>query len=61
MKISVDEEHNIIFSDVFLGIGIQTDRGIYGISQRDDAIEIVLPNGGFIDSDTIKRMEEKGE
>jgi hypothetical protein len=42
MKISVDECGDIILEDVFLGIGIKTDMGLFGIAQRDDGIEVML-------------------
>lgn len=31
-----------IFADVFCGIGIKTDQGLFGIAMRDDGIEIML-------------------
>lgn len=42
MRIEVDEERNILLSDVFNGIGIKTDIGIFGICQSDGGIELTL-------------------
>jgi len=41
MKITV-EDGEIVLSDVFSGIGIRTDRGLFGIAQRDGGIEVML-------------------
>lgn len=40
MKIEV-EDGGIILSDVFSGIGIKTDAGMFGIAQRDGGIEVL--------------------
>ena len=37
-----DGEPAISLSDVFSGIGIETDMGLFGIAQRDDGIEVML-------------------
>lgn len=37
-----DGEPGIALSDVFSGIGIKTDMGLFGIAQRDDGIEVML-------------------
>ncbi len=38
--------------DVFLGVGIRTDQGYFGIAQRDDGIEILL-DGKLVWSSTM--------
>ena len=57
MRITTNEHGEIILQEVFSGVGIETDRGLYGICQRDDAIEITLPDGTYLDSDAVKALE----
>lgn len=38
----VDGEAVITLSEVYSGIGIKTDLGLFGIAQRDDGIEVML-------------------
>ena len=39
----IDIHHReAIISDCFVGIGIETDQGLFGISQRDRGIEVML-------------------
>jgi len=45
MKIDVNEDHEFILSEVYLGIGIKTDAGVFAICQRDNGIEIRLGDG----------------
>lgn len=40
MRVEVNEDYEIIFSEVYNGIGIKTDAGTFGICQRDGGIEI---------------------
>ena len=47
MKIEVDEHGELMLSEVYCGIGIKTDNGIYGIAQRDSGIEVML-NGRVV-------------
>ena len=47
MKIEVDEHGEIVLSEVYVGIGIRTDEGVYGIAQRDSGIEITK-NGKMV-------------
>lgn len=42
MKINVNADGEVVLSDVFLGVGIETSMGLFGIAQRDDGIEIML-------------------
>ena len=46
MKIEVrtsdDGGAEVILSDVFSGVGIRTDAGLFGIAQRDGGIEVLL-------------------
>ena len=42
MKLRVSEAGEIILSDVFNAIGIETDAGLFGIAQRDSGIEVTL-------------------
>ena len=33
---------DVILTDVFNGVGIKTDQGLFGIAQRDGGIEVQL-------------------
>lgn len=55
MKIRVNENSDIEFSDVFNSIVIDTPSGKFGICQRDGTIEIIQ-NG-----ETVFRAEQKPE
>jgi len=61
MKIRA-EDHDIILSDVFNGIGIETDQGRFGIAQRDMGIEVML-DGKLVWSSTelTKDRPERGQ
>ena len=41
MEIEVDEDGEILLSKVYVGIGIKTDTGTFGICQRDGGIEVL--------------------
>ncbi len=41
MKISIDGAE-VTLSEVYSGVGIQTDMGLFGIAQRDGGIEVML-------------------
>ena len=44
MKIDVNEEGEIVLSQVFVGVGIKTEEGVvFGIAQRDAGVEIGGP------------------
>lgn len=45
MKIRVGEDRELILSEVFNGVEIETDAGLFGICQRDGGIEIRLGDG----------------
>ena len=47
MKIEINSEGDVMLADVFSGVGIQTDDGLYGIAQRDGGIEVTL-NGKYV-------------
>lgn len=51
MKLQVSEDGAIVLSEVYVGIGINTDQGLFGIAQRDSGIEVML-NGKLIWSST---------
>lgn len=38
----VDGNPEVILSEVYSGVGIQTDAGLFGIAQRDGGIEVLL-------------------
>jgi hypothetical protein len=42
VKIDINSEGDVTLSDVFLGVGIQTDLGLFGIAQRDGGITVLL-------------------
>lgn len=39
--------NDITVEDCFLGIGMETDQGLFGIAMRDDGIEVML-NGNLV-------------
>ena len=41
MKIRADKD-GIILSEVYSGVGIETDQGVFGICERDGGIEVLL-------------------
>lgn len=47
--------HEVRIEECYLGIAMETDQGVFGISQRDDGIEVML-NGQLVWSS----MELKG-
>jgi hypothetical protein len=34
--------HEVVIQDAFVGVGIETDLGLFGISARDAGIEVIL-------------------
>jgi hypothetical protein len=46
-------------SQVYSGIGIQTDSGLFGIAERDGVIEILHNGDILLDSDQIKALIER--
>ena len=42
MRVDLDENLQLVLSEVYNGIGIKTDAGVYGICQRDGGIEVML-------------------
>ena len=42
MKIKVDKDGEILVGELYNGIGIPTDKGLFGIAQRDDGIDVLL-------------------
>ena len=51
----IDGEPEVILSEVYSGVGIQTDAGLFGIAQRDGGIEVLL------DGKTVWAMAGDGE
>lgn len=47
MKISINGAGEVVLSEVYCGVGIETDAGLFGIAQRDGGIEVRL-NGETI-------------
>lgn len=47
-------EGDVYLSDVFSGVGIATDMGLFGIAQRDDGIEVMLDGKTVWTSHEIK-------
>jgi len=45
MKIDVNEKSELILSEVYTGVGIKTDAGVFAICQRDGGIEVRLGGG----------------
>jgi hypothetical protein len=44
----------VICKEVYVGIGIETDSGLFGIAQRDGVIEIMHNGKLLIDADLMK-------
>lgn len=46
MKLTVEQDTDgtpiLVLSEVYSGIGIRTDKGLFGIAQRDGGIEVLL-------------------
>lgn len=57
MRLRVNDQGDIVLSEVFNGIGIETDIGTYGIAQRDGGCEITL-NGEVIHCPTTTNVPE---
>jgi hypothetical protein len=45
MQLDISEDKTLILSDVFSGIGIKTDVGVFYFCQRDGGIEMRLNDG----------------
>ena len=39
---TIETIHKVTISECYVGIGIETDDGLYGIAQRDSGIEVML-------------------
>lgn len=50
---------DVVCSEVFCGVGIDTDIGLFGICQRDGGIEVMFEGRLLFDSDQIKMEIEK--
>lgn len=68
MKISIEGENGIsidagsaevICSQVYCGIGIRADGGLFGIAERDGVIEILHNGDILLDSDQIKALIQR--
>lgn len=53
IKIDAGSEE-VTCSDVYCGIGIDTDMGRFGIAERDGAIEIIFNGQLIINSDEVR-------
>lgn len=42
MKLEIDTGGGLTLSEVFSGVGVKTDMGLFGIAQRDGGIEVLL-------------------
>jgi hypothetical protein len=42
LKLGADGTPEVYLSEVYSGVGIQTDAGLFGIAQRDGGIEVML-------------------
>jgi hypothetical protein len=54
-EIDVNAGHDVELSEVYNGVGIMTDMGIFGIACRDDGIEVML-NGKIVWSSNLIKM-----
>lgn len=50
---------DVVCTDVFCGIGVQTDIGHFGIAQRDGVVEILFNGHLLFSSDRMKMEIEK--
>lgn len=42
MEVKVDENGNIVLDKLYVGVLVTTEKGTFGIAQRDDGIEVTL-------------------
>lgn len=52
---------DVTCKEVYVGIGIETDSGLFGIAQRDGVIEIMHNGKLLIDADQMKDCIETNE
>ncbi len=45
MKIGVGKDRELMLSEVYLGVGLETDAGVFAVCMRDAGIEIRLGDG----------------
>lgn len=57
MKIDINSEGDVTLSDVFSGVGIQTDMGLFGIAQRDGGIEVLLEGKSVWTSNDLEILD----
>jgi len=56
-KTSMVVDGEVTLYDVYSGVGIQTDAGLFGVAQRDGGIEVML-DGTMLFASTSKPLEE---
>ena len=58
----IETTYHVTISECYVGIGIETDDGVYGIAQRDGGLEVTL-NGELVwnSSAPITKNIEIGE
>lgn len=57
MKIDVNDQHDLILSEVYNGIGIRTEAGVFGICERDGGLEVTF-KGELIFAKYPERTQE---
>lgn len=42
MKIEVNDQHDLVLSEVFEGVCIRTEMGVFGVCERDGGLEVTF-------------------
>jgi hypothetical protein len=51
--------HEVLIQEAFVGVGIETDWGLFGIASRDGVIEVMFDGKLVIDADSLKAAIDK--
>jgi hypothetical protein len=51
--------HEVLIQEAFVGVGIETDWGLFGIAARDGVIEVMFDGKLVIDADLMKAAIDK--
>ena len=57
-KTVMDVEGIVELSEVYNGVGIETDQGHFGIAMRDNGIEVLLNGELVFNSNELKKEKE---
>jgi len=57
MQLEINTNNEVILSNIYTGVGVQTDDGLFGIAQRDMGIEVMLDGRHVWSSDDREPLE----